>query len=213
MLILTSLSLDFVVDSVRHLRCQILLDYLFSGHANYCVFFFFFFSSRRRHTRCSRDWSSDVCSSDLAGPTRLAFEKPTGAEEEENPFRQAGGPRAVPGTYAATLSAGGRTQTATVTVEPDPFLGGDPARFAAQLRSGLAWRNAVSALNEMLNRLLSLETQLKNVQQAVRDNVKGDSSRTAPVTRAGRDLGRKLKELKDSLYNADVQRDAGQDDI
>src|SRR2546422_5728496 len=29
--------------------------------------FFFFFSSRRRHTRCSRDWSSDVCSSDLEG--------------------------------------------------------------------------------------------------------------------------------------------------
>src|SRR6266550_7673649 len=27
--------------------------------------FSFFFSSRRRHTRCSRDWSSDVCSSDL----------------------------------------------------------------------------------------------------------------------------------------------------
>src|SRR2546429_6992403 len=26
----------------------------------------FFFSSRRRHTRCSRDWSSDVCSSELA---------------------------------------------------------------------------------------------------------------------------------------------------
>src|SRR5205809_856377 len=26
--------------------------------------YFFFFSSRRRHTRCSRDWSSDVCSSD-----------------------------------------------------------------------------------------------------------------------------------------------------
>src|SRR5690606_39380119 len=30
------------------------------------TFFFFFFSSRRRHTRFSRDWSSDVCSSDLA---------------------------------------------------------------------------------------------------------------------------------------------------
>src|SRR5437899_7317425 len=27
---------------------------------------FFFFSSRRRHTRCLSDWSSDVCSSDLA---------------------------------------------------------------------------------------------------------------------------------------------------
>src|SRR3989449_11276538 len=33
--------------------------------------YFFFFSSRRRHTRCSRDWSSDVCSSDLrSSPAR-----------------------------------------------------------------------------------------------------------------------------------------------
>src|SRR2546429_4512733 len=30
-------------------------------------YLWFFFSSRRRHTRCSRDWSSDVCSSDLNG--------------------------------------------------------------------------------------------------------------------------------------------------
>src|SRR5438128_6448624 len=30
----------------------------------------FFFSSRRRHTRCYRDWSSDVCSSDLPGAAR-----------------------------------------------------------------------------------------------------------------------------------------------
>src|SRR6185295_15119378 len=31
------------------------------------ISFFFFFSSRRRHTRYWRDWSSDVCSSDLPG--------------------------------------------------------------------------------------------------------------------------------------------------
>src|SRR6266480_6731173 len=30
------------------------------------LIFFFFFSSRRRHTRLTCDWSSDVCSSDLA---------------------------------------------------------------------------------------------------------------------------------------------------
>src|SRR5690606_36805859 len=38
----------------------------------YCLFIFFvffFFSSRRRHTRFSRDWSSDVCSSDLSAST------------------------------------------------------------------------------------------------------------------------------------------------
>src|SRR5258707_1749335 len=32
----------------------------------------FFFSSRRRHTRYWRDWSSDVCSSDLAYPAHAA---------------------------------------------------------------------------------------------------------------------------------------------
>src|SRR5690606_41053390 len=31
------------------------------------ILLLFFFSSRRRHTRFSRDWSSDVCSSDLRG--------------------------------------------------------------------------------------------------------------------------------------------------
>src|SRR5690606_40092341 len=33
----------------------------------------FFFSSRRRHTRFSRDWSSDVCSSDLARRTAVGL--------------------------------------------------------------------------------------------------------------------------------------------
>src|SRR5690606_40959894 len=35
-----------------------------------CRDIIFFFSSRRRHTRFSRDWSSDVCSSDLACTAR-----------------------------------------------------------------------------------------------------------------------------------------------
>src|SRR5437868_9626992 len=34
---------------------------------------FFFFSSRRRHTRSKRDWSSDVCSSDLKKTMRYVF--------------------------------------------------------------------------------------------------------------------------------------------
>src|SRR3712207_6576773 len=38
-----------------------------------CLLLFFFFSSRRRHTRYWRDWSSDVCSSDL-GPLGSAHQ-------------------------------------------------------------------------------------------------------------------------------------------
>src|SRR6201996_7456529 len=44
------------------------------------VMFFFFFSSRRRHTRFDCDWSSDVCSSDLAEEGDGAT--PPGAESE-----------------------------------------------------------------------------------------------------------------------------------
>src|SRR2546422_1918766 len=40
----------------------------------------FFFSSRRRHTRCSRDWSSDVCSSDLGTPYYMAPEQYIGGD-------------------------------------------------------------------------------------------------------------------------------------
>src|SRR5207245_8431272 len=42
-------------------------SYILFGLIFQYFFFFFFFSSRRRHTRCYRDWSSDVCSSDLSG--------------------------------------------------------------------------------------------------------------------------------------------------
>src|SRR2546422_10989011 len=57
----------------------------------------FFFSSRRRHTSCSRDWSSDVCSSDLPvpGPRRAhrdrSDDRPAG-EGHSHPGRE--GPQA-----------------------------------------------------------------------------------------------------------------------
>src|SRR5690606_40049113 len=48
---------------------------------SFFFFCFFFFSSRRRHTRFSRDWSSDVCSSDLIGciPTLKYLHRRAGA--------------------------------------------------------------------------------------------------------------------------------------
>src|SRR5438067_2813970 len=60
----------------------------------------FFFSSRRRHTRSKRDWSSDVCSSDLdwQGPVgRHAAHRAAGhraervTDEEEHRREQADG--------------------------------------------------------------------------------------------------------------------------
>src|SRR5687768_9727732 len=53
----------FVLRSSSFIFCCLCFYFLYLVFV--CFFFFFFFSSRRRHTRCSRDWSSDVCSSDL----------------------------------------------------------------------------------------------------------------------------------------------------
>jgi len=144
------------------------------------------------------------------GPVPLTIERPQPGQEE-NPFRQSGGPRVVPGTYTVTLTANGQSQSQKVTVQPDPVIPSDPAGFAALLAAGLESRNEVSALNTMLNRLVSLENQLTGMQTALRAS--GGDSTLRPVMGAARQLSRKLKELKDSLYNSDVQRDAPQDDI
>src|SRR5262245_64336011 len=55
-----SLTCKFI--SIMQLRCTRRFTFLIY----YFLMLYFFFSSRRRHTRCLSDWSSDVCSSDLA---------------------------------------------------------------------------------------------------------------------------------------------------
>src|SRR5207247_4132803 len=55
-------------------RVLIIRDhFVFLCLLRHLYFHLFFFSSRRRHTRSTRDWSSDVCSSDLHARSRTAF--------------------------------------------------------------------------------------------------------------------------------------------
>src|SRR5882724_8186803 len=85
---------------------------------------FFFFSSRRRHTRCLSDWSSDVCSSDLArggrhgrGPARRrrqARDRGHPAGDEALTFRSL---RAL----TVVILAVGLTAGPARAAEPDPF--------------------------------------------------------------------------------------------
>src|SRR5437870_10381942 len=59
-----------------------------------------FFSSRRRHTRWPRDWSSDVCSSDLPGGDRgveVVVDPDERVEERERPEADQREPVAVDG--------------------------------------------------------------------------------------------------------------------
>src|SRR2546429_1542632 len=61
--------------------------FLYLGLHNALYRVFFFFSSRRRHTRCSRDWSSDVCSSDLGHAHREHREHERGRHPLEHEGR------------------------------------------------------------------------------------------------------------------------------
>src|SRR2546422_8788650 len=60
-------------------------------------YFFFFFSSRRRHTRCSRDWSSDVCSSDLEPDLATRAPRTGAGQAAARPHARRILPRAVRG--------------------------------------------------------------------------------------------------------------------
>src|SRR5215217_9694462 len=51
--------------NLHQCRAEPFIDLTLQGGAPVVPLVFFFFSSRRRHTRYWRDWSSDVCSSDL----------------------------------------------------------------------------------------------------------------------------------------------------
>src|SRR5690606_3678848 len=73
----------------------------------------FFFSSRRRHTRFSRDWSSDVCSSDLTDRSRAAalpgLGRSAGAAHRGDRGRvEAGGQGAADGRRGTPAAAAGR---------------------------------------------------------------------------------------------------------
>src|SRR2546429_5679039 len=71
----------------------------------------FFFSSRRRHTICSRDWSSDVCSSDLA--SRLVLSATGGGAAADTVLF---GGRLAVGSGAGFSSAGRSTASGALRV-------------------------------------------------------------------------------------------------
>src|ERR1041385_662276 len=79
----------------------------------------FFFSSRRRHTRFSRDWSSDVCSSDLALPNGSKIEATS---------------RSIFGSWRQTLLIGSTTYSAKAPARftPTPWVNAHRCRRPAR---------------------------------------------------------------------------------
>src|SRR5690625_1750915 len=116
-----------------------------------CVSVFFFFSSRRRHTRWPRDWSSDVCSSDLVPPLR--------ERRDDVPI--------IARHFASTLARRNGMQPKEFTDD------------AIDLLKRYEWRGNVRELNNVVERLLMLSEGEEITADDVRRFVQPDLSAPA----------------------------------
>jgi len=148
------------------------------------------------------------------GPERLTFERQQELSEFAEFLGRGRGPMVLAGKYHVAITvARFPTQEADVTVRPDPNLKIDPGNFRASLRFSLEGRNAVSALNTMLNRIDGMQKSLAAFQGMVRGSDDNDlKKKYQPLMGKAFQLGRKLRTLKDSVYNSELQPGA-EDDI
>jgi septal ring factor EnvC (AmiA/AmiB activator) len=76
---------------------------------------------------------------------------------------------------------------------------------------GLETSNQVSALHEMLNRIVAMQHNLGEFESKAAADDK--QAQYAAALKQAKALDKKLTTLKDSVYNSEVQHDAAEDDI
>src|SRR5699024_11714155 len=91
---------------------------------------FFFFSSRRRHTRSKRDWSSDVCSSDLN--IRVLLKEDLKLAADDTVYR---GPRLAVSKFLLRLSFKLRILNLHTDDRREPFPRSEERRVGKECRS------------------------------------------------------------------------------
>src|SRR6266498_4223471 len=94
----------------------------------------FFFSSRRRHTSCGRDWSSDVCSSDLE--LLCAGQGSRHDQRERDPLLEASGGRQLANNLAVGLANEYLHCPAAGEADLERVLVRDPVRDEASRLAG-----------------------------------------------------------------------------
>ncbi|MGH8362089.1 MAG: WD40/YVTN/BNR-like repeat-containing protein [Gammaproteobacteria bacterium] len=137
---------------------------------------------------------------DYAGPTAIDFIKGAGGEGGR------GGPNVLPGSYTATITADGHSQSQNVAVRLDPNVNVSLADYRAQLTMALSLRNQMNVLNEMLNRLTAWQGQLDDLSAASGSNAPPQALLADAIA-----LNGKIAALKDALWNPDIQHNVDED--
>ncbi|HYW77127.1 MAG TPA: hypothetical protein VFA48_10960, partial [Gammaproteobacteria bacterium] len=121
------------------------------------------------------------------------------------------GPIALPGTYHVTVTVAKHSGEQTVQVVSDPRLNIPMTTQSKALHTGLAMRNDVDALVQILERTHTMLSTLGNVIGNTADAAKGSDK--AAVHDAAVVLKKKLGAMAMNLYNPKVQRSVPEDDL
>src|SRR6266498_1158463 len=152
------------------------------------ILFFFFFSSRRRHTRCGRDWSSDVCSSDLADLRELLAALTAvrdGSFRGRLPESRGGILGEIASVFNEVVE---RKLHLTKELERVRRAVGRDGKLSERLRPGPGggvWAEAVAAANSLLDDLVQPTVEVGRVLSAV---AAGDLSQTIELANGDRRL-------------------------
>ncbi|HEX2667892.1 MAG TPA: hypothetical protein VHP13_05915 [Gammaproteobacteria bacterium] len=142
-------------------------------------------------------------------PTKLDFEKSFPGGDFFSGF----GPRVLPGTYKVAVTVNGKTESAPVQVRFDPNQKYSAEDAKVQTALALKIRSELTAYAEMLNRLTAMQGGLNGFTGKVDGMEDADQAKYKAVVDQAKALSKKLKELKESVYNTEVQKDAVEDDI
>ena len=109
------------------------------------------------------------------------------------------GPRAAPGTYTVKLTAGGKTLTAPLKVDPDSRGDLKQADLEAQAAFAVRVRDDISKLTDLVNQLRSVKEQLqaRNTALAARKSEPG----VADLIKASAAAMKSADALEDKLHN------------
>jgi hypothetical protein len=124
--------------------------------------------------------------------------------DEDEDFFNPGGPAALPGQYKVAITAAGKTENAQAAVEADPRMPFDVEAGKAQLAQALELRNWMNAVNESLNRIDSLKSQIATVQRLLgpeAENTGVENVAYQPVVAQARQLQQKLSTLEEKVYD------------
>jgi photosystem II stability/assembly factor-like uncharacterized protein len=122
------------------------------------------------------------------------------------------GPHVLPGEYNVAVTVAGETQKTTLRVVPDPNLQINAEDFRKQTEAALQMRSQMAALNDMIARIEGVERGIADFQKSVNAENQPGANYEAVLAQA-RELDKKLKAVKASVYNPDIQHNVPEDDI